>query len=188
MLEMLIQSVGSQPLPPYNHYFATTLLHLSSCLNLSSDVAISCNSCVSFLLSCLLSVNLHHGISHHLMLPLPPPPFFEIFAVCVSVDIHSPGVYILTVDWRNVANSNNKQIINKQILTVTEPASSPLYIILSFTHICSPHCSPSNSFSLFTHFRVLPPFLCTLENEWAGKWCHIVPIQAQWRVCNFPLE
>lgn len=31
-------------------------------------------------------------------------------------------------------------------------------------------------------------FVSTLGNEWAGKCCHIVPIQAQWRVCCSPLE
>lgn len=131
-------------------------------------------------------VNLHHGIFHHLT-PTTNTTFKK-----KSLQYMSHLRFVLLC-WTKkmmeaVYNADDRveiPYINTKISTVTKAASS---LLLSFTHTHSPYSSPSHSFNLSTHFRVLHPFLSTLENEWAGKWCHIVPIQAQWRVCSFPLE
>lgn len=166
-----------------------------SCLNLSSDAPISCNSYVSShsrwvrddtMGSLIIFCSHHH---HHF--------FFNPCSMCLIWGC-SPVVNTLTdyVDWKNIGcrvqcSLKKKMIshVSARMSSVTKAASSPLYIILSFTHMCSPHSSPSHSFSPLNSFQSAASFsLSTLENEWAGKWCHIVPIQAQWRVCSFPLE
>lgn len=68
-----------------------------------------------------------------------------------------------------------------------KPPLSSYHHFSNRTHMFA-QVAASHSYSLPTRCGVLPLFVSTLENEWAGKCCHIVPIQAQWRVCSFPLE
>lgn len=65
-------------------------------------------------------------------------------------------------------------------------ATSTPFIILSFTHICSLHFSSFHSFCLLSFQSAAS--VCAPDSEWAGKWCHIVPIQAQLCLPNYPLE
>ncbi len=169
-----------------------------SCLNFS-DAPILCNSCVSFLLSQYLSVNLHHGIYHRLMLPPPAPPsFWNLCIKRLSWDSLSWAAHTDRAMWTEAMLDAECSAVlkdhttKKYILTHRFPLSQgcspmPLNHPFFYTHMLSPFFSVPFFFPPLISECCLP-FLSTLEDEWAGKWCHIVPIQAQWRVRSFPLE
>lgn len=136
MLVMLIQSVGSQPPPPHNHYLATTLPHHSlhawtSRLMHAYHVTLMSASCSrgGWVWACtmgsliILCSHYHH---HH---------FSEILAVCVSFDIYSPGVYILTdlCGLKKCWMQNTKQFKKKIHMLIcrfllSQRLHAPLYI------------------------------------------------------------
>lgn len=98
----------------------------------------------------------------------------------VDCDFNKPTAwYFLRVFMRCSSKSNS--------LIVLSLAKFCMYILFYHRHMLA-HFSPFHSLCLATHFGVLPLFPSAQENEWVDKWCHIVPIEAQWRACSFPLE
>lgn len=167
----------------------TLLRHRSppSCLNFSSDADISCNSCISVL---------NHGISHHRMPPTTTTTIFFFNPCSVSSEIHSPEACIVTDLYRlkKCWMQNASAVVKdpKKIHMLKHRFMFPPFLHRPFFHT-------------HTHIYVLPIFLHPihflfhfreLSSLFSPLWrmnglvsgCHIVPIQAQWRVCGFPLE
>lgn len=168
MLVMLIQSVGSQPPPPHNHYLATTLSHPS----LHAWTSPRMHPYHVTLMSAL-TVDEWEMTPWDLSSSSAPTTttiFFNPCSMCLIWGC-SPVVNTLTdyVDWKNIGCRVQCSLKKKwfhmwaQGCLLSQRLHPPLSTSSFLSHTCArPILLHPIHFPLSTHFRVLPPFLSPL--------------------------
>ena len=170
MLVMLIQSVGSQPPPPHNHYLATSLSHPS----LHAWTSPWMHPYHVTLMSAL-TVDEWEMTPWDLSSSSAPTTtttttttttIFWVLAVCVSFE----GVLLWWLCWlkeywmqSTVQFKKKKKLFQMRAQRLSQRPHPPLSTssFLSHTYAC-PILLHSIHFLLSAHFRVLPPFLSPL--------------------------